>query len=116
MFIDDKKIIGLKIKHYRKLRNFTQAEIAEKVNISEKHLSKIETGVHYPSLAIFFNICEILEIPLGEFCINIPQEEEKAERVELFKDILALDDAETEFVLDAVKLLLAKYKINHKQK
>ncbi len=116
MFIDDKNIIGLKVKHYRKLRNLTQAELAEKANISEKHLSKIETGVHYPSLAIFFTICEILEIPLGEFCIKLPQDEENTVKFELFKNILTLNKAETEFVSEIVKLALNKYKINHKQK
>ena len=116
MFVDDKKIIGNKIKQYRKLRNFTQAALAEAVNISEKHLSKIETGVHYPSIGIFFGICEILEIPVEEFSVKLPVVDANPKREELMKYILAVDETELEYILSLVKFTYNNYKINRKQK
>ena len=49
MIFDDKYFIGRKIKSFRKKRGLTQAELAEKIDLSEKHISKIEAGVHLPS-------------------------------------------------------------------
>ncbi|WP_299920335.1 helix-turn-helix domain-containing protein [Megasphaera sp.] len=40
----DTRIMGLKIAYYRKKRRMTQTELAEKVNISVRYLSKIECG------------------------------------------------------------------------
>ena len=41
MIFDDKYFIGRKIKSFRKKRGLTQAELAEKIDLSEKHISKI---------------------------------------------------------------------------
>ena len=47
MFYCDKKFIGNVIKTFRKKSKIKQSELAEKIGISEKHLSKIETGKNY---------------------------------------------------------------------
>ncbi len=49
MIFDDKYFIGRKIKSFRKKRGLTQAELAEKIDLSEKHISKIEASIHVPS-------------------------------------------------------------------
>ena len=41
--------IGKKIKEARQLMGLTQEELAEKVDMDSKHLSKIENGLHLPS-------------------------------------------------------------------
>ena len=56
MLYFDKTFIADKIKYRRKKLGLTQSELAEKIGISEKHLSKIETGKNYPSLDNFFKI------------------------------------------------------------
>ena len=45
-----------KIKRAREVMKMTQYELAEKIGISEKHLSKIETGKNYPALDTFLKI------------------------------------------------------------
>ena len=67
MIADDKKFIGLKIKQQRKRLKLTQFELAEKVGIHEKQLSRIEAGLHYPSLENFIKILRILNISLSDF-------------------------------------------------
>lgn len=48
MIFDDKYFIGRKIKSFRKKRGLTQAELAEKIDLSEKHISKpVFTYHHY---------------------------------------------------------------------
>ena len=112
--IEDKNLIGVKIKQYRKKRGMTQAYLSEKADISEKHLCKIETGVHYPSIAIFFKIREILDIPLEEFGIKINSSEENSIRDELLKYVFTLDDTETRFLLDFTKFTFENYKLKNK--
>ena len=38
----------------------TQAELSEKIEVSEKYLSRIECGKQVPSIAIVAKICEML--------------------------------------------------------
>ena len=51
----DKKVIAQIIQDSRRKAGLKQSELAEKIGISEKHLSKIETGKNYPALDTFFS-------------------------------------------------------------
>lgn len=44
-----KSLFGKKIKDYRKKRHLTQAQLAELVNVDDKHISCIESGKNFPS-------------------------------------------------------------------
>lgn len=44
MILDDKKYIAKKIKEYRLKRGFTQAELAEKIDIGAKQVSRLEVA------------------------------------------------------------------------
>lgn len=57
------KQLGLNIAYYRKKRGMSQSQLAELVNISRTHFSRIETAECAVSLDVVFNICEALEIP-----------------------------------------------------
>lgn len=77
MILDDKNYIAKKIKEYRTACGMTQAELAEKIDISTKQISRIEVGDFHPSLSTFFKIAEILNMDLSDFVTNIPQNENK---------------------------------------
>ena len=61
--------IGQKIKFFRKQNGLTQSELAEKIGISEKHISKIELGIYIPTLFNFIKILEILNLDFKDFGI-----------------------------------------------
>ncbi len=65
----DKKHIAQIIQDARRNTKLTQAELAEQIGISEKHLSKIETGKNYPALDTFLKILNVLNLTLGDFGI-----------------------------------------------
>ena len=67
MIAEDKKFIGQKIRQQRKRLKLTQFELAEKIGIHEKQLSRIEAGLHYPTLENFIKIIKTLNISLREF-------------------------------------------------
>ncbi len=66
----DKKYIAKIIQNARRETGLKQAELAEKIGISEKHLSKIETGRNYPALDTFLKILSVLNLSLGDFGIQ----------------------------------------------
>ena len=57
------KALGLNIAYYRKLRDYSQIDLAEKVNISRTHMSRIETAECAVSLDVLFDISDILNVP-----------------------------------------------------
>ena len=54
--------LGLNIAYYRKARGFSQLHLAELVNISRTHMSRIETADCAVSLDVVFAICDALEV------------------------------------------------------
>lgn len=59
---DNYKKLGLNIAYYRKSMGLSQIQLAEKLNISRTHMSRIETADCAVSLDVVFNICDVLEI------------------------------------------------------
>ncbi|MCI9626030.1 MAG: helix-turn-helix transcriptional regulator [Clostridia bacterium] len=57
------KYLGLNISYYRKAKKLSQIKLAELINISRTHMSRIETADCAVSLDVIFDICDILEIP-----------------------------------------------------
>lgn len=60
---DNYKHLGLNIAYYRKSKGLSQSQLAELINISRTHMSRIETADCAVSLDVVFDICETL-------CIN----------------------------------------------
>ena len=65
-----KEYIGQLIQKARKDKKMKQSQLAEKVGISEKHLSKIETGKNYPALDNFLKMVEVLELSFKDLGIT----------------------------------------------
>ena len=62
----DQVKIGQFIKAIRKEKNLTQREVAERLSISEKTVSKWETGNGLPEVSLMLPLCELLEISVNE--------------------------------------------------
>lgn len=56
------RYLGLNIAYYRKVKNMSQSQLAERINISRTHMSRIETAECAVSLDVVFDICRALEI------------------------------------------------------
>ena len=66
-FTAEMKCIGMRIAGFRKLRNMTQAELADKLNINKNYLSQIETGSRNKtiSLPMLIRISRALDVELA---------------------------------------------------
>ena len=71
------------MKKNRKLLKLTQAELACKVGVDPKYISRIETGTSYPSLSVVEKIFKILNIDIG----NVFEKKELANREAMIDNI-----------------------------
>lgn len=62
----NQEAIGKFIATCRKERNLTQMQLAEKLNITNRAVSKWETGKSCPDASIMLDLCKILEITVNE--------------------------------------------------
>lgn len=58
--------IGKFISERRKLLKLTQSQLAEKLNITDKAVSKWETGRSMPDSSVMLELCRILEISVND--------------------------------------------------
>lgn len=71
--------IGKYIAGKRKVLGMTQKQLAEKLNMSDKSVSKWERGICLPDVSVYMELCEILGISINEFLAG---EDIDAENVE----------------------------------
>lgn len=58
--------IGLFLTQERKAKKLTQAEVAEKLYVSEKTISKWENGRGLPDTSLLINLCTLYDISINE--------------------------------------------------
>ncbi len=79
----DQMKIGKFIAECRKNKNMTQAQLAEKLNITDRAISKWETGNGMPDTSIMLDLCKELDISVNELLsgemIEMKNYNEKAE-------------------------------------
>ena len=83
--------IGAFISERRKAKGWTQSQLAEKLEITDKAISKWETGRSMPDLSLFLPLCTLLDVTLNELfageCIAEEKLKEKAD--EVLMDVIA---------------------------
>lgn len=71
-FLDyDLVSMGMRIRKRREEMGYKQKDIAEKLNVSNNHISYIETGKAAPSIKVFLGLCHILNADPDYFLLGI---------------------------------------------
>lgn len=65
------KMMGFRISTQRRQLRITQEELAEKVGVSAKHISAIETGRTKPNIQLLYDISTALNVTLDYFTLGI---------------------------------------------
>lgn len=55
-----------RLRHWRRLRGFSQLELATRAEVSPRHISFMETGRSRPSSTMVLKLAETLDVPLRE--------------------------------------------------
>ena len=62
----EKDKLGKFVAELRKEKNMTQKELAEKLHLTDKAISKWERGLNYPDISVLEPLAEILEVSVME--------------------------------------------------
>lgn len=83
--------IGAFISKCRKAKGWTQNQLAEKLGITDKAVSKWETGRSMPDYSLFTPLCNLLEISLNELLSGeqIPEEELREKTDKVLMEVIA---------------------------
>lgn len=100
----DKKVLGKKLRDYRKIKKYTQFQLAEKVGLNEKQISRIEAGINYPTYTTFAKLIDVLGINILEFFDAKDIEINKTEQ-ELISIIKESGELELKIYSDIIKPL-----------
>lgn len=104
--------IGAFISEHRRAKGWTQNQLAEKLEITDKAVSKWETGRSLPDLSLFVPLCNLLDITLNELFAGecIPEEnlKEKTDAVllEVITNWLGHDGGKTNENITASQTVL----------
>ena len=81
----DQVKIGRFIDEFRKKNNLTQSQLAQKLNITDKAVSKWENGRSLPDVSIMLNLCKELNITINDLLsgevIEMKDYKEKYEKI-----------------------------------
>ncbi len=73
-------VLAEKLTAYRKRAGMTQAELAEKLNYSDKSISKWERGDGMPDLLVLCKLADLYDVPLDAFLREGPLVRSQAEQ------------------------------------
>lgn len=102
--MDHKKLLGQRIKYFRKAKKLTQEQLAEIVSMEPNSISIIESGRNFPTLNSLEKIAKALDIELNilfrynsnktnsEIIDNINSELTKLNNGKLEKVLLFIED------------------------
>lgn len=77
-----RKLLGKRIKNLRRKGGLSQEQFAELISIDPNSVSRIECGVHYPSMETLEKISEVLKVELRDLFIF--SKKETAEEMRAF--------------------------------
>jgi len=103
---DKDNTFGNKLRELRKAKGYTQQALAEKANIDEKHLSRVENGKYFPTYTTLNKLLNALGVTVDEAGldleqININNNPIMAKALQILNS--AKDDEELKCYLDSLK-------------
>ena len=102
----DQKQIGSFLKELRKERKLTQEQLAEKLNVSGRTVSRWETGNNMPDISLLLEISELYDVSIPEIINGERKSEKMKEEVkEVAKSMSDYALAEKEGILKEIRSL-----------
>lgn len=76
----DKEKVGAFIRERRREQNLTQKELADKLHITDKAVSKWERGISFPDITILEKLSELLKVSLFELMCGEKAAQEETDK------------------------------------
>ncbi len=102
------KMMGFRISTQRRKLNMTQEELAEKVDVSVKHISAIETGRTKANISLLYDIATCLDVTIDYFTFGIVKKNKLEEIEEYLREC-------TDEEVDIIKVMVKALADNHQK-
>lgn len=103
---DNKKLLGQKVRQLRKRHKYSQEQFAELIGIDPNSVSRIECGVHYPSLDTLEKIAKTLKVEMRDLFLFSNKESAEELRTYLVQTTSELDVEKLREVVRAVRKIV----------
>lgn len=101
----DYRAIGQRIRSSRLRRELTQEVLAELTNLSNQHISNIETGSTKLSLQTLVKIANVLDTSVDELLCDSIRNVKSVYDGEIMRELKDCNEQEIRFIADTVKCL-----------
>ncbi|WP_368182071.1 helix-turn-helix transcriptional regulator [Anaerotruncus rubiinfantis] len=101
----DLRKLGLAIKEAREKQHISRKAVAERIRLSERHLTAIEQEGQHPSVQVLYTLVRMFQIPLEPYFFPETVENTCALRQQISLKLRRCDEARLEIIiatLDAV--------------
>lgn len=105
--------IGKLIAECRRCKKLTQRELAEKLRVTDKSVSKWERGVCLPDVSLYMELCDILGITLNEFFLG-EKIDDKDFKKQADENLLNALENSTFTLEEKIKYFKSKWKKDHR--
>ena len=110
----DYKAIGMRIREKRLKKNLSQSELADKVGVSNPHISNVERGMTKVSLPTLIDMANELDTSLDDLVCDSVRATKGIYVEEIACEIEDCDTEEVRIVTDVVKTLIEGLKMRRK--
>lgn len=102
------KMMGFRISTQRRKLKMTQEDLAEKVDVSVKHISAIETGRTNPNIQLLYDIATCLDVTIDYFTLGIVKKNKFSEIEEYLREC-------TDDEIDTIKVMVKALADSHQK-
>jgi transcriptional regulator with XRE-family HTH domain len=98
------KDIGIQVQYYRKIKGFTQEELADKINKTVDTISNIERGIFGVKVETLFDISVALEIEIKDLFVTVKHkfQNNKAKKINEIINKISKQELDAVLTIDKV--------------
>ena len=111
---DMRKDFGQRIKQLRKQRNWTQKELANKIDVRFPQLNKYESGLHTPPMEKLVKMAEVFDTTIDFLFTGDRSEQRPMHNLRLLERFQALEEfnaEDQEAVIKLIDAMIVKNKV-----
>lgn len=103
--MDTKKLLGQRIRQMRRKNDLSQENLAELLGLDPNSISRIECGVHYPSMDTLEKLTKTLNVDMHDM-FQIKEESAEEMRAFVMRLVSEVDDEKLVKIVRVIKLLV----------
>src|SRR5271157_3330692 len=104
--MDDKKLIGIRLREIRKKHEYSQEQVAELADIASNYLSRIELGKENPTVDTLLKLARLYEVELWELVDYGHEVNRKTMESRICNIIKSAKDEELSLILKFINTLM----------